>query len=437
MPRSVVDTTRPRGSTRRGLRPLALSVRALLLMGSLALLAACGGPTGGGTPPPKIEYVFSATAQVPIGDFDEHSLVWIAEARGFGTSGQVYTDWFSSYPIAADGTVQMEIDARDVIADLEPFDPREVLDWLLFGTTVEYTVSDPAARWKVLNNGRVYQLDVEAGTADLGSHHVMAATTIGYVTHTTYPVFSDRAVTITASLDEPTDGVRYAVDVDLQAGWNLMYGRFEANTYTVHSRLVEGPQELWVRMATAELARGTDEVARGFAVFSQHELIAGEHNRLYAASFGSSSVRVFAPAWLASGTDNPSLVPMPDAYPGVFSSAGLTVDPPEARGAVAAAFAYDSEATPVSGWSEDPTAALGELSFLSSADVPVWHIYSDRTATLTLDVPYGAGARLTTPTAGLTLQHGWNMVEVRPGGPDEFQLVRTYEVPASWAILPR
>lgn len=77
------------------------------------------------------------------------------------------------------------------------------------------------------------------------------------------------------------------------------------------------------------------------------------------------------------------------------------------------------------------------MSFLSSADVPVWHIYSDRTATLTLDVPYGAGARLTTPTAGLTLQHGWNMVEVRPGGPDEFQLVRTYEVPASWAILPR
>lgn len=440
MPRPAVDTARPLGSPRGGLRSSALFARAFLVavaVAALALLAACGAPESGGPLPPTIEYVFSATAQVPAGEFDENSLVWFAEATGFSSPRDVQSRWFGSYQIAADGTALVEVDARDMMTDLEPLDPRDFLDYALLGQSVEYTVSDPAARWKFLRNGWVFQRDVVTDTADLYSHNVSASTQIGQQTYISYAVFSDKPVTVTSTLSEDIGGPRYTVDVELQAGWNILSRQFADNTFTVRSRPVEGTEELSVRAALQTLGNGTDEVARGFAVVTQHELAASEPGVLHSIAWTTSSVNILVPTWLSSRADNPSLAPMQDAFPGLFTAAGVTVDPPEARGAVAAVFAFDSAATSVSGWASDLTAAIGEVDFTSSAGVRLWHIYADRTTTLTLDLEYLTSARLRTGAIGLTLDHGWNMVEVRPDGPDMYYLIRTHDVPTSWTFLPR
>lgn len=407
-----------------------------LVAAMLTALVACGGPSGGGEPPPTVEYVFKATAEVPANAFDEHSMVWLGEVRGFPPGiGRVTTDWHRSFPVAADGSVEIEVDAREVADGVAPFEPTEVLDWLIFGKAVEYSVSDPAARWKVLHDAYLYQRDVVAGTADLASHQLNVVTQVGQFQYRGYPVFSDRPVTITSTLSEPDGPYTYAVDVGLKAGWNVLYTYREDNAYTVRSRALDGPETIstWTRLSA--LASSTDESVRGVSVLTQHQLAAGEPGVLYSASFGSSSISVWGPSWLWSDAGNPALVSFQDAYPAAFTSAGMTVDPPEARGAVAAVFAYDADSVRVSGWAADLAASAGELGFLSPEGHRVWLMYADRTTTLTLD----SGSNLSTSPGGLTLTHGWNVVEVQPSGTaeDDYVLARITDNPTAWFLIPR
>lgn len=437
MKRSVVEklrSLRSRGAP-KGVSRTALRAAGLLAV-ALTVLVACGGPSGGGEPPPTIEYLLKGTVELPQGSFDEHTRMWIAEATRPTDRGGLAVQWYESVEVPVTGLVEFEVDAREMLEGIQPLDPSDVLNYMNFGTILDYTTSDSSARWKLVRDATIYQRDVAAGTADLYSHYVSGATPADRFVFRSYPVFSDRAVTITSNRGDLPGGMTVEVDVDLQQGWNMIYRAIEENSYITRSRPVTGTEEFLVLTATLDFARATDDAMAGYVVFTKHEVAAGVPRPQQTSRVSPGTVIVSARTWLSSRADNPSLVPFHEAYPGVFTSVGVTVDPPEARGAVAAVFAYDQAGTDVSGWTTNPGGSLGEMAFVSADGLRVWQIYADRTTTLTVNVDYG-GNRLSTGSTGITLTHGWNFVEVRPDGPGEYTLVPTSSMSTGWSVLPR
>lgn len=205
MKRSVVEklrSLRSRGAP-KGVSRTALRAAGLLAV-ALTVLVACGGPSGGGEPPPTIEYLLKGAVELPQGSFDEHTRMWIAEATGPTDRGGLAVQWYESVEVPVTGLVEFEVDAREMLEGIQPLDPSDVLNYMNFGTILDYTTSDSSARWKLVRDATIYQRDVAAGTADLYSHYVSGATPAVRFVFRSYPVFSDRAVTITSNRGRPS-----------------------------------------------------------------------------------------------------------------------------------------------------------------------------------------------------------------------------------------
>lgn len=417
-------------------RPLVRQLRLLLLASLGGLLVACGGPSEPGPQPlTDSDYILRGSAIMPAGQFDDRTQVWMAEATQINESGTVSTEWYDSFAIGADGAVELEFDAREMQTKL---DPREVLRYLSGNVGLPSTLSDPAAVVNFLPHGFVFQWDEGSDTNNLFSHTLTTGVLDGSTVRVARPYFTERAFTLTATRTA-VGSVSYAADIQAEPGWNLVHLRHDGDRdFTYVSRPIDDQLAYGTTPQSYFAGSAQDDAVPSVAAFTERSVAEPQPTWLTSASSsvaGAASF-VYLPRWLGFDTANRVLAPMAEAFPGVFTTAGVTVEPPETRGAVAAFFGYDADATGVEGWDSDTSAALGRLGFISSAGLTLWHIYADRTSTLYIDVPYAGTGRLWGTSLGVTLQHGWNMVEVRPDGPGEYVLIRAYTAPSRWSLRP-
>ncbi|MFA5552817.1 MAG: hypothetical protein WDA03_14545, partial [Trueperaceae bacterium] len=111
------------------MRQLVGVTRWFVLVGFLALLAACGSSGEGPRVLTDDDYKLNVNAVLGANEYDAGTSIWVLEARSF--NGNVLNRRYiePSFSVGAGGLVDFQLDARDLNADDPPLDPREYLAW--------------------------------------------------------------------------------------------------------------------------------------------------------------------------------------------------------------------------------------------------------------------------------------------------------------------
>lgn len=399
---------------------------------AVALLAACGGGGpggGGGTPPPVAETVLKVEGTLAPYQHDERTRIWIRTLGGVDETGGGTTTWYQGEPFAvgSDGAFSIDVDAEQELG-LPAIAPSAFAAWLLPAhpdgvAALDISATPEAAELKVLNGIVVYQPDIETGSYNMGSHQVEYIFEEGNRQVYGRPVFSDRAVTITAGWSRE-DFAPYEMNVSLVAGWNLVYQQFIPETLklVINARAFDPSVIPTIRPVIVLQARVTDTGMSGYSVVPTHLLGEASLESLYYQQQGASNpLSIQVPRWLgfATAIDSP-LVPLGEAFPQLTGSVATDND---ANGLMATILGYDN----VDGstdWQNDEGLSAGSLSLRAENGNLVYLVYSDRTTVLDLEGTADIGGdtvTIRTQEFGTDLNHGWNALELRPlpGNPNE------------------
>ncbi len=415
-------------------------LRWFVILGSASLLAACGGPAGPDGPRPLTDsdYILMLTTTLQAAEFDELSTVWVS-AVGSIEDRQRQNRWVGGKRVDAAGVGVFEVDARDLLAESGSLDPLDVVGTITGHWDTEVRVSDATASFNLLVVGYVYQAD-GAGNVGMIASHSLSFPASYEIEGTTwdrngYAVFSDKALSITAA-EYTVDGVSYEVDAEFRAGWNVVYWSHDT---TADWKLVAQPlltnTEFRLQARTMTFAYGQDPEVYGYSVVAEHTL--SEDPTPYVFAFYSSGpvASLYTRAWAGFHVTANRLVPFSDAYPGLFTTTGVTVDPPEARGMVAAVYVFDQANVGDAGWAADLYSALGGAVFTNGDGQDVWFMYSDRSATITVDVVDAASAPIRTVAEGAPMTVGWNRFDLVPDGVGGYVLTKVPLAAADWSFV--
>lgn len=412
---------------------------AVLFLG--LVLAACGG-VGAEDETPEPLSVLSVQAQFEAGLAGPTTEVWQEGLLGVAEDGTITTDRLHIQNVGNSGLVDVELDADDMAAAFGQVSPRELV-WYFYRSLPEITATENDARLIVLTALEVLQPDPEAQSDPMVSHSVFgerfAEVSLGEV----FPVHADRAVTITGTLG--TADAPEPFELRFTAGWNWVYIPFQEGQdprLAVAAAEADDTFVLAPYLEILAIVQAPDSDVDGYALFADYQLLDPPREKIFDASGLTGPRKVlFAPRWLGPSTQRDLLVELFDASPVFRSLSGtFSVDPVEARGVMVSRIpAFDAEATASPDWWADLDSALGLINLTSQADADnlVVHIYSDRTATLSIDMTAPEiGYTLTTEGDGLALEMGWNRVELRSvTSPTEgIMLVPHPGIPSNWAI---
>ena len=423
------------------MRQLVGVTRWFVLVGFLALLAACGSSGEGPRVLTDDDYKLNVNAVLGANEYDAGTSIWVLEARSF--NGNVLNRRYiePSFSVGAGGLVDFQLDARDLNADDPPLDPREYLAWhigrALAATEIE--VDDSAARIKVASSIAVFQTNpnMEFGVNRMASHTLMAWIRTETLQTSMVPVFADRAVS--ANANWISNAQEYEMDVALQPGWNFLhYERGTETDWVLTARAATGSETFEHSPTRFTTASGQVEEISGVSWFAEHEYLNDPNpTSWHAYYFPGGSAQLYVHQWLGFGDNTSVMVPFDQIYPGALDSSNVSFDPPEAVGLIAAPFGYAVGEAGTPGWQNDPNRALGRIAIASGAGNYVMLVYADRDVTVSFTGPVSGilGSSLSADHADLELEYGWNRVEVVPDGVDVVQLRTTYEFSPDWGIV--
>lgn len=422
--------------------PKAASLlRLLLAVGLAGVLAACASTT----PPPEPDYVLEVEGQLDPDQYDPGAVFWAQALTNFAADWSATYGWYEpSFPVEADGSYEISIDAREFPGD--PLTPEEFGTRHLFpfgDDVLDVTVSNPNAKLRVLNRISLYQSSPAQGY--LAHSHNLFHTQKAQYGGTTYSyfgtlVFSDVAVNIDASANVPGLDPHRVLDLDLVPGWNLVhFTPSETPGLSRYESKPLGSQQTSLSVTTANLgSRDTSPPASelsGYSVFAAHQVQADAVTaEMYAGlyPYGTSILR--AHNWYGSVNDPASfLVPFLDALPfGDTASGSMILSDPETMAVIADFRYYDEAAVDLDYWWYDPDVSTGVLQLETASTNLVTAIYVDRDTVVEV-LDYEDEGRTFTAT-DVELQFGWNLLEHVQIDPDTTQLMVYADGLPSWEM---
>lgn len=340
--------------------------------------------------------------------------------------------------VGSDGSIDFQLDAGELTEDFGHISPTELIGAFLGRNASVTSVSDASARFLAVDSIVVRQPDPGADDTYLESHSLygerFAEESIGLV----FPVHTDRAVDISGTRSPEAGGGPF--QLMFEAGWSWLYMPFGTDEFKVALAAADDDFALTPYLELLANVPAPDSGVDGYAVIADHQLESEESEIIFEYSrILSGSKPVFAPRWLGPSPQRSLLVELFTANAkfadlnGVFS-----VDPTDTRGVMVSQFpVFDAEATALPGWAEDMNN-LGYAYVKSAQGNSVAYLYSDRTATLFIDmVAPESGMVLVTDEAGLPLEMGWNaleLVQVEEAATPTMMFVPYDAVPNSWVI---
>lgn len=417
-------------------RLISAVLSALLVL----LLSACGtgsGDAGGGTDrgdeqePPVLAYEIELVGELPesaVGPNAELSFWYVSEMSAEGSIIKRLEHLDMVGPTSA---VAATIDARDM-ADVSL---QDFVDWH-WGE--ELTVSDPDQAIKVFNSANLLQRPA-SGSGSVYSHQLRPVhryTRLDIDDFSTgYLLFSDQQVTISG------EGEDWLFDATLQPGWNLFFHEFrsgeEGAEYYYGAEPAAQPSEILGFSSSTSIAYGAlPKEFRGVAAFLGHSPSEAAGSAYLAFRFSSGTpIFIYLPAWLdnASGED---LTSLPGALGSTAGTAESSVD--DARFATATLLAFDHAAADTSQWWTNPGLSAGEIEVFTETGNRVIFLYADRNATVHLaDAELAAlpGTKVSTLTAGLSLNMGWNRIEIEEVAEGTFLAQRYVSLPTVLQVV--
>lgn len=422
------------------MRQLAGVTRTLVAVGMSLVLVACGsGSAGDGGPKPSGPLnVLTVTEQMEAGLAGPATEVVVRAYSYHEAAGGVVLDERSLQTVGSEGAIDFKLDAGELVEDFGRITPTQLIA-AFFGPRASVTsVSDAAAGFLAVESVLVRQPDPSHEWNHIDSHNLygerFAEESIGLV----FPVHADRAVVMAGTRSPEAGGEPF--QLTFEAGWSWLYMPFGSDEFRVAVAAADDGFVLtpYLDLLAHVMAPGSE--VDGYTVIADHQLESAEREVIFEFSrILSDRKPVFAPRWLGPSPERSLLVELFAAnhtfadLNGVFS-----VDPAETRGVMVSQFpVFDAEATGEPGWAED-LPKLG-YAYVKSADGnSVTYLYSDRSATLFIDMEAPeSGLVLVTDEAGLPLEMGWNaleLVQVEEAATPTMIFVPYDAVPDSWEI---
>ncbi len=423
------------------------SLLRLVLTAVLAgVLAACASTT---PTPPEPDWVLEVEGKLAPEQYDPGAVFWTQTLVDFSDDWVASYDWYEpSFPVAADGSYEISLDARDFPGD--PLTPQEFGTRHLFplGTDeVEVNVSNPNAELRVIISNSLFQISPEQGGL-VHSHWLFHTQSVqsGDITYSYSGtlVFSDVAVSIDGTANAPGLDPHRAVALDLEPGWNLVHATpvETPGLLTYESHPLDSQPTLLSRAARSLGSRASSPPASelgGYSVFAGH-LVSQDAvpADMYSVSLSNSTSTLRAYSWYGSTNDPESfLVTFPEALGfGDAATGSHILADPDTRAATAIFHYYDEFAVDEALWWQDPDKSTGFIEMESAGGNSVGAIYVDRDTTLEL-LDYEIEGHTITAN-DVELYFGWNLLEAIEVDATTTEIVRyVSDTMPSWELVPK
>lgn len=301
--------------------------------------------------------------------------------------------------------------------------------------TVSANVSGAGLR--MINSMNVFQADGAGNSSTIASHNISFPVSYQYNSATVdssgTAVFSNRDVVVT-STSFTSGTISFSANASLEAGWNLVFWqRLSDTTFEMRARPVNGPLTVRFDNRNYSFGTGSDPDVFGYSVLAAHQALAENPTVVHSGENTSPITNANVRSWVRFDVMDNDMVALGQTFPGVFNEAGVTVNPPEARGLVAAVYAFNQAAIAVDGWQTNLGSSLGQLAFENAGGNEAFYLYADRAATLTVNSVEG-GTTYSTPSGGVTLVAGWNRFELVPAGANAYTVTLVPTAPTTWSV---